>query len=287
MRVFKRDVTLVFGYCYSFLTIVMIIYCHVIIHNKYILCRDTCKKNTMKRQPCGNKNLSDILNLLTEMQECQQVMIETLLRQQEETNEKLKTVCEMFTQLSSQQRNHFPDLDREGWVHVRHVAAVSDGWHPANDQLRGTDEYRFDGAWSKNFEKEVSGYNEFLFAFGDRSKWLVATKESVTGDNYADTSRCIERSSLSPNSKHEARWYRRVPNKEDPWISVIDHGPAIKSGDIVYGENRFGRNHWARGPAIHGGADVYIRCVARDGYLSSQPIEAVAVPSSYDPPSKK
>eukprot|EP00957_Ditylum_brightwellii_P207800 15354573-Ditylum_brightwellii.AAC.1 len=83
-------------------------------------------------------------------------MIETLLFQQEETNKKLKAVCEMFMQLSSQQWNQFPNLDQEGWVHVCHIAAESDRWHPANDQLCSTDEYHFDRAWRKNFEKEVS-----------------------------------------------------------------------------------------------------------------------------------
>eukprot|EP00957_Ditylum_brightwellii_P055685 4219337-Ditylum_brightwellii.AAC.1 len=129
----------------------------------------------------------------------------------------------------------------------------------------------------KNFKKEVSGYNGSLFAFGDCSKWLVANKKSITGDNYADISCCIECSSLSPNSKHEAHWYCCVSNKEDPWISVIDHGPAIKSGDIIYGENRFCLDHWTRGPAINVGADIFTCCDVCNGYLSYQPIEAVAL----------
>eukprot|EP00957_Ditylum_brightwellii_P049552 3758827-Ditylum_brightwellii.AAC.1 len=107
-------------------------------------------------------------------------------------------------QLASQQQNHIPDLDSEGWVHMHCVAAESDGWHPANKQLHITDEYCFDGAWSKSFKKEISGYNKFLFDFGDCLKWLIATKESVTRDNNAGMNCCIEHSSLSPNSKHEA-----------------------------------------------------------------------------------
>merc|ERR1711988_1373993 len=132
-------------------------------------------------------------------------------------------------------------------------------WYPATDQLRGTDVYGQKGShsWSINFNSAVPGYNEFLFATGDCKKWLVAKKSSVMGW-YSNSHRTIQASSTN-SRPYSARWYRRSGNKEDPWISLNDHGPAIGQGNIVYGENRFGSTHARAVLPKHKGADVYIR----------------------------
>ena len=69
--------------------------------------------------------------------------------------------------------NNVPD----GWRHVRHVPA-GNTWHPATDQLKGTDVYgdsTNDGvAWSKKFSDVP--FDQFMFATGDGSKWLQVTK---------------------------------------------------------------------------------------------------------------
>ena len=61
------------------------------------------------------------------------------------------------------------------------------------------------------------------------------------------------------NYKYSAKMYRRSANKEDPWLSLIDHSPAIGSGDILYGEYSFGHGHASNVLPKHGGADVYVR----------------------------
>ena len=69
------------------------------------------------------------------------------------------------------------NIDGGLWTLVRHT---NSGWHPANDALSGTDKYgRPDGplagdAWSIPFVNEP--YDEFLFATGDCSKWMVVGK---------------------------------------------------------------------------------------------------------------
>ena len=85
--------------------------------------------------------------------------------------------------------NRCSALDGGNWVRVRHVGA-GNSWHPATDRLRGTDTYGngddSDGAWSKNFEASVPGYDQFLFATGDCKKWLISSKDSVCSRTAAE-----------------------------------------------------------------------------------------------------
>jgi hypothetical protein len=157
-------------------------------------------------------------------------------------------------------------LDGGDWELVRHVQA-GNSWHPAKDQLRGTEAYGTsngplaDHAWSKKFD--ATPFTEFLFATGDCEHWLIATKASVIGW-YSNGQRPILKSSKNENA-HTAAWYRRSGNVEDPWISTIDHGPAIGAGEIVYGENNFGGGHASNVLPQHKGANVYIRNKVMEG----------------------
>ena len=60
------------------------------------------------------------------------------------------------------------------WVKVRHVPS-GDTWHPATDQLLGTDSYGtpYDdtNAWTIPFSDLE--YDQFLFITGDAKKWMV------------------------------------------------------------------------------------------------------------------
>jgi hypothetical protein len=56
--------------------------------------------------------------------------------------------------------------------------------HPATDNLCGTHVYGTPGesvSWSVNFEEAVPNWNEFLFASGDCSLWIVMTKCEAIG----------------------------------------------------------------------------------------------------------
>jgi hypothetical protein len=66
--------------------------------------------------------------------------------------------------------------------------------------------------------------------------------------------------------------YRRGGNKEDPWISPVDHTNAVNEGLLVYGENNYG---YPNNESIqkHDGADVYIR-MKTDAVESEDEIKA-------------
>ena len=51
---------------------------------------------------------------------------------------------------------------------------------------------------------------------------------------------------------------RRINNSEDPWLSLVDHGTATTTNQILYGEASYGNPH-ASILSAHDGADVYIR----------------------------
>ena len=152
------------------------------------------------------------------------------------------------------------DIDGGGWTLVRHVPR-GNKWHKATDQLRGTDEYGTPcGAtcnqdWSIKFDN--TKFNQFLFVTGDKAKWLIADKTAVLGF-YANDPRNIYKSSTQQSS-YQAKWYRRNGHREDPWISLTDHHPAIGQGDILYGENHFGGGHAKNILPQHNGANVFIR----------------------------
>lgn len=70
-----------------------------------------------------------------------------------------------------------------GWELVRRVKA-GPYWHPATDLLSGSEAYgifvndpTIDATFSRTWDTQT--YNQFLFATGDGSKWLVAMKDEV------------------------------------------------------------------------------------------------------------
>ena len=151
-----------------------------------------------------------------------------------------------------------------GWELVRRVKS-GNSWHPATDQLRGTDVYGTfvnDGSVDSTFSIafDINQVEEFLFITGDKKKWLVASGFAVINKEawYANDLRDIKQSSRS-SIPYQARWYRRNAAKEDPWISLTDHFNAIGEGNILYGENNFGGSHASNILPHHNGANVYIR----------------------------
>ena len=81
-------------------------------------------------------------------------------------------------------------MDEGGWVLVRHIPSTMN-WHPINDNLAGVIAYgnRTGGGsnpWSIKFEDAVPGYNEFLFATGDCTKWLITSTYQAVGEYYSN-----------------------------------------------------------------------------------------------------
>jgi len=149
-----------------------------------------------------------------------------------------------------------------GWTLVRH-APPGNQWHGATDRLGGTAVYgdpaggaHSAAEWSAAFN--VDDVSTFMFATGDCEKWLVASKDAVIGEYYANQPRQIMRSSTSEHP-YTATWYNREAQVEDPWISLGDHHGSIQDGSILYGENHFGHAHAALVLPVHNGANVFVK----------------------------
>ena len=147
----------------------------------------------------------------------------------------------------------FAGPSSQSWTKVRHVPPGNE-WHPATDNLAGTDVYgdlsNDSLAWSINFEDAVKNYNQFLFASGDLSVWLIATVDAVIGSNYGAEAREIITSSIS-TEPYEAMWWNWLSYEEDPVVSVRDIGEGARSL-YVYIEDSY--NSFL--PSS--GADVYV-----------------------------
>ena len=159
------------------------------------------------------------------------------------------------------------------WKLVRRVAC-GHRWHPATDQLRGTDQYDHgNGTYSRRFDGET--FDEFLFTTGDMQHWLWCTRAAAIGDYYENAPREVLASS-SNAAKHHRKWYHRSGTKEDPWISLKDHWDDDRTTQI-YGENNCqgawnGAQQHVKLVREHDGACVYIRSSTRipDGNSTSE-----------------
>ena len=110
--------------------------------------------------------------------------------------------------------------------------------------------------WSIRFDNQV--FNQFLFASGDETKWLIADKEQVIGGYYNNEKRTILKSS-SNNNSYQAKWYHRSSYTYDPLISLVDFHTARQRGGILYvgdGNNAAVNTKFL---VEQGGADVFIR----------------------------
>mmetsp|Transcript_90758 Transcript_90758/g.207688 ORF Transcript_90758/g.207688 Transcript_90758/m.207688 type:complete len:569 (-) Transcript_90758:194-1900(-) len=82
---------------------------------------------------------------------------------------------------------------------------------------------------------------------------------------YSNVPRQVKKTSEF-SGRHTVKWYRRHRNKEDPWISTVDHGAAVRTGKIVYGENNAGGVHASRVLPVHMGANVFVRNIKDSVY---------------------
>ena len=125
-------------------------------------------------------------------------------------------------------------IDGGGWKLVRRVKAGST-WHPATDWLAGTDEYgtyttdeTVDDTFSIRYDHMILGNIDFLFATGDGTYWLMATREQIGGVQlgFSDYSSSPDytRTFTSSTGKSSAVWYNRQAFNKDPMISQNDWG---------------------------------------------------------------
>eukprot|EP01083_Nonionella_stella_P271277 919189_1 len=134
------------------------------------------------------------------------------------------------------------DIGGGNWTLVRHAY---NQWHPATDNLEGTDEYgtyvndpQSMSSWSIPFNQYLwpDGSTEFMFSNGDCSKWLITTHDQVMTLQPDPVPISVTiLSSYTSDTPYTAKWSNRqydpITYDEDPWISAGDH-PT----DLLYGE---------------------------------------------------
>eukprot|EP00463_Aulacantha_scolymantha_P006163 TRINITY_DN7723_c0_g1_i1.p1 TRINITY_DN7723_c0_g1~~TRINITY_DN7723_c0_g1_i1.p1 ORF type:complete len:136 (-),score=17.34 TRINITY_DN7723_c0_g1_i1:161-568(-) len=103
--------------------------------------------------------------------------------------------------------------DGGGWILVRQIKKGR-SWHQANDNLLGTEKYNEDNGLSFSHIFVHEYFNEFLFTSIDRKKWMIASKDSVSGEFYSGKKRPVEKSSRDENS-YQAVWHNRDGRDED------------------------------------------------------------------------
>ena len=149
-----------------------------------------------------------------------------------------------------------------GWELVRRVHGHQ--WHPATDNLQGTAVYgdvcesTQDCTFSVEFTAEAKDFDDFLFATGDCTEWLIAPKASLTqkGDKVIAK---VFKSSLK-STVHPLHWRNRDNHPEDPLITLADTdtNPLLhQEGILLYAENA--ADFSSRAVAEHGGFNVFIR----------------------------
>ena len=155
------------------------------------------------------------------------------------------------------------------WRLVRHLPYTATAWHPSSDHLAGTTFYgdptNDDEAWSIPF----GGFDEFLFASGDKSAWLITTRDAAIGEFYTNAPRDILQSSIS-GVPYQAAWVHRDSQSEDPYISLTDHD-AIVHGSLLY-VGMPATCCVESTPNLHapGGFNVFVRTVGTEAAASAE-----------------
>lgn len=104
-------------------------------------------------------------------------------------------------------------------------------------------------------DSTIVTWNQFLFATGDCSIWLVTTPSQVNGEYYNNQDRCILSSSQSGEPYYTKWYFRSKGAPQDPLISIND------SGYILYSEAYSIFNTLV---LQYGGANVWIRNAKND-----------------------
>jgi hypothetical protein len=153
----------------------------------------------------------------------------------------------------------------QDWYLVRRDHSIEGGWHPANDNLAGTETYggfTFDVNAQQTFSVPFGdAADEFLLASGDMSMWVTIKRSEVAAQCAASCANCkMELTASSNGDISSPLQYCRTGSGEDPWISAGDH-PDL----IVYGENSWASHHIGQDGSEdalqRGGSNVWINCL--------------------------
>ena len=113
-----------------------------------------------------------------------------------------------------------------GWRLVRYLPPTASAWHPATDDLAGTDVYGTANDNSNAWSVEFGTFDDFVIGTCGLQHWVWVEKDELIGEHYTPTStkRNVKKSSYS-DVPYEAGWWNRGdPNQSyDPVIYDRDH----------------------------------------------------------------
>lgn len=178
------------------------------------------------------------------------------------------------------------NFDGGGWTLVRRVAPGG-GWHPATDNLYGSQAYgsptlaeRFDPTADKTWSVDWSSWDvdEIMLAHGTMHHWLITTPEAIHGD-YSNAARSVIKTS-NLGEPHKIVWYNRANSPIDPLIGVADWVHVSHDSDkALYLED----STLDRAPVLQAqnGANVFVR---RSNRVRHVPLPCVDLTGTIQPP---
>jgi len=181
-------------------------------------------------------------------------------------------------------------IDGGGWRLVRRVAP-GDKAHPARDRLSGEEEYgEYDldpesqNTFSLRFAED--DFDEYMFATGDGSIWLILHKSQVAGASEEKEEEEGEREVAACSEMHGA--YRVLwkvgSGASGPWVTTCDYMDAMatdRPGGVLYLADSFSDDSAClQYCQQHAGLNVFVRRNLRRAF--QQPRKRGAIITSKD-----
>ena len=145
---------------------------------------------------------------------------------------------------SGQQLAHMSMLG-EDWYLVRRDAGAMDRdgercWHPANDELAGTEYYGVNDASPTGSETftirfDVFAWSKMLLASGDLSMYVEMDRATIESCTTGQVDGQWRPEVLASSTRQQnVLQYCRSGVSEDPWISAAEHPDHIVYGPLDY-----------------------------------------------------
>lgn len=164
------------------------------------------------------------------------------------------------------------DIVGDGWFLVRRVSGEDGVWHPADDNLAGTEDYGrpplvSDAQTSGTFSVEFGEYSEMLLTLNDFSSWVHMRRQdfsaqvgnnqafSVLGSSVETRPHCLKWRNLN-------RWVKKDPvvTLHDQYVAAAKEHTPGDDGVVLYAEaGAVPTGGAAEQLKVHGGASVYVR----------------------------
>jgi hypothetical protein len=141
--------------------------------------------------------------------------------------------------------NYLPDIPSGGgdtpsgggyWRLVKHLPSDATAWY-FDDDLDGHRSLGDPADDTQAWQIPFSGVDEFLFSSGDKTTWLITTRDAAIGEEYGGIKRDILQSSIRSTPYQAIWWHQSADGPQSPYFSLTDYDDALSNDQIVYGED--------------------------------------------------